>query len=153
VPGQGDLILLETPGSPSPVSAFVGVGSTAPEGVLDLNNLFGADLTSLAVQGGENALLSVYRGGTLATLLHYRRLPATSSVVSVREPVKGFYADINLDGAVDAQDFTLFRNQYRSAPDDAIYNPDYRFVAGSDVKISAQDFASFAKQYGKTGVQ
>lgn len=151
-PGQGDLILLETPASPNPVSAFVGVGASAPEGVLDLNNLFGADLASLAVQGGEKALISVYRGGTLSTLQHYRRLPVSSSSVVVGEPVTGFYADVNLDGTVDDQDFALFRNQYRTAPDDPAYNPDYKFVVGADAKIGAQDFASFAKQYGRTGL-
>lgn len=153
VPGQGDLILLETPAAPNPVSAFVGVGITAPEGVLDLNNLFGTDMTSLTVLGGENALLSVYRGGTLSTLVHYRKMPVSSSTVSVGEPVKGFFADINLDGNVDDQDFAMFKNQYRSGPNDTTYNPDYKFVVGSDVTINAQDFASFARQYGRTGVQ
>lgn len=153
VPGKGDLVLLETSASPYPVSAFVGAGIAAPEGVIDLNNLFGTDMTSLAVLGGEKGQLSVYRGGALSTLVHYRKLPAGSGTVAVAEPVKGFFADINLDGKVDDQDFAIFKNQYRTAPDDPTYNPDYKFVAGPDGKINAQDFASFARQYGRTGVQ
>jgi hypothetical protein len=152
-PGQGDLILLETLASPYPVSAFVGVGLTAPEGVLDLNNLFGTDMTSLFIMGGENTLLTVYRGGTLSTLTHYRRFPTNSGIVAVGDAVKGFFADINLDGKVDDQDFAEFRKQYRTAPDDSTYNPDYKFVESSDVKINALDFVRFAREYGRTGVQ
>jgi hypothetical protein len=153
VPGQGDLILLETPASPYPVSAFVGVGTTAPEGVVDLNNLFGADMTSLVISGGEKAQLSIYRGGILSTLVHYRRMPMNSTTVNVSQPVKGFFADINLDGNVDDQDFAIFRTQYRSAPDDPTYNPDFKFVADPTGKVGAQDFARFAREYGRANVQ
>lgn len=153
LPGQGELILLETPASPYPVSAFVGAGISAPEGVLDLNNLFGQDLQSLAILGGEKTLLSIYRGGTLSTLLHYRKFPASGKTVAVGEPVKGFFADINLDGKVDDQDLAEFRKQYRTQPDDAAYNPDYNFVADPAGRIDAQDFARFAREYGRTNVQ
>ncbi len=152
MPGQGDLLILETPVAAYPLSVFVGAGITAPEGVLDLNNLFGADMTSLWVKGGETAQISFYRGGTLATLLHYRRLPANTGIVTASEPVKGFYADINLDGKVDDSDFEEFRKQYRTAPNDGNYNPDYKFVQSQSGKVDAQDFASFAKQYGRTNV-
>jgi hypothetical protein len=153
VPGQGDLILLETPGAANPVSAFVGVGVAAPEGVLDLNNLFGTDLTSLALLGGEKTILSVYRGGALSTLQHYRKLPANSNVVSVAAPLQGFYADLNLDGKVDDQDFAAFRSQYRTAADDTAFNPDFKFICNQPVSVGAQDFARFAKEYGRSGVQ
>lgn len=152
-PGQGDLILLETLASPYPVTAFIGAGAKAPEGVLDLNNLFGQNLNSLFLQGGEKVLLTIYRGGTLSTLLHYRRLPANSAIVAVAEPVKGFFADINLDGKVDETDFAEFRKQYRTVPDDSVYNPDYKFVDNPTGKIDAQDFARFAREYGRTNVQ
>lgn len=152
-PGQGDLILLETPASPYPVSAFIGAGAKAPEGILDLNNLFGRNLNSLFVQGGEKILLTIYRGGALSTLLHYRRVPANSGDVAVAEPVKGFFADINLDGKVDDTDFAEFRKQYRTVPDDSAYNPDYKFVETQMGKIDAQDFARFAREYGRTGVE
>jgi hypothetical protein len=152
-PGKGDLLLLETPAAAYPLSAFVGAGTAAPEGVIDLNNLFGADMTSLWVKGGEQAQIRFYRGGALSTLLHYRRLPLNSGTVSALEPVKGFFADINLDGKVDDLDFAEFRKQYRTAPDDATYNPDYKFVQTPSGKIDAQDFARFAKEYGRTGVQ
>lgn len=153
LPGQGDLILLETPASPYPVSAFVGAGTTAPEGVLDLNNLFGQDLTSLNILGGEKVRFSIYRGGALSTLVHYRKFPAKSTTVGVGEPLKGFFADINLDGKVDDQDFAEFRKQYRTQPDDPTYNPDYNFVEDPAGVIDARDFARFAKEYGRTGVQ
>lgn len=152
-PGQGDLILLETPAAPYPVTAFVGAGAKAPESVLDLNNLFGQNLNSLFLQGGENILLTIYRGGTLSTLIHYRRVPVNSGTVAVAEPVKGFFADINLDGKVDDADFAEFRKQYRTVPDDSAYNPDYKFVESPAGKIDAQDFARFAREYGRTNVQ
>lgn len=153
VPGQGDLILLETPAAPYPVSAFVGAGTAAPEGVLDLNNLYGQDLASLDIQGGEKTLLRIYRGNTLSTLLHYRKFPAGVNGIAVSEPVKGFFADINLDGKVDEEDFAEFRKQYRTGPDDAAYNPDYNFVTEPAGKVDAQDFARFAREYGRTGVE
>lgn len=153
VPGEGDLVILESPASPHPLSAFVGAGVTAPEGVLDLNNLFGLDMSSLDILGGEKAILSVYRGGTLSTLIHYRRFPADVGTVAAGEPAKGFFADINLDGKVDDQDFAEFRKQYRTIPDDAAYNPDYEFVADPAGKIDAQDFARFAREYGRSGVE
>jgi hypothetical protein len=153
VPGLGDLLVLETRTAGYPLSAFVGAGSIAPEGVIDLNNLFGPDFSSLWVKGGETTQISFYRGGTLATLLHFRRLPINSGMQAASEPAKGFYADINLDGKIDDADFQEFKQQYRTAPNDGNYNPDYKFVQNLSGKIDAQDFASFAKQYGRTGVQ
>ncbi len=153
VPGLGDLLLLETPASPYPVSAFIGMGAIAPEGVIDLNNLFGTDMTSLTVLGGEKAVFSIYRGGTLSTLSHYRKFPGNSGMVTVGDPVKGFFADINLDGKVDDQDFTEFRKCYRNGPDDPSYNPDYNFYDDPNGKIDAMDFVKFATEYGRTDVQ
>ena len=152
VPGLGDLLLLDSPAASYPLSAFVGVGTVAPEGVIDLNNLFGLQQTTLPIHGGETARINFYRGGTLSTLLHYRRLPFNSGVIVAVEPQKGFFADINLDGKVDEADFELFRAQYRTAPDDAAYNPDYKFVDSPAGKIDAQDFARFAGEYGRTNV-
>ena len=120
--------------------------------MIDLNNLFGPDMTSLWIKGGEQAQLRFYRGGSLSTLLHYRRLPLNSGTVSVLEPVKGFFADINQDGKVDDADFAAFRNQYRTVPDDATYNPDFKFVQTPSSKIDAQDFARFAREYGRVSV-
>ena len=153
LPGQGDLVMLESPVSPYPVSAFIGAGAVAPEGVLDLGNLFGLDMKSLNIAGGEKSLLRIYRGGTLSTLLHYRRFPGSNNAVAVAEPVKGFFADVNLDGKVDEEDFAEFRKQYRTIPDDVAYNPDYNFIADPSGKIDAQDFAKFAKEYGRAGVE
>ncbi|HKZ17392.1 MAG TPA: hypothetical protein VJ161_08005 [Geobacteraceae bacterium] len=152
VPGLGDLLLLETPASPYPVTAFVGVGAIAPEGIIDLNNFFGTDMTSLNILGGEKAVLNIYRGGTLSTLFHYRKFPVSSGIVAVGEPVMGFFADINVDGKVDDQDFAEFRKQYRTGPDDAVYNPDYNFVEDSAGRIDAQDFTRFAGEYGNASV-
>ncbi len=152
-PGLGDLILLETPGSPYPLSAFVGVGIQSPEGIIDLNNLFGTEMVSLLLQGDEKAMFSVYRGGALATLIHYRLFAASSGTVAAKAPVSGFFADINLDGNVDDQDFALFKNQYRTSPDDPTYNPDYKFADDPAGVINARDFAMFAREYGRTGVR
>lgn len=153
VPGLGELILLETDGARNPVSAFVGAGVSAPEGVLDLNNLFGTEMTTLFLQNQERALLSVYRGGTLSTLVHYRTLPGASNAVSVVEPAQGFFADLNLDGTIDDQDFQALRKQYRTAADDAAYNPDFDFVDGVAGVVDIHDFARFAREYGRAGVQ
>jgi hypothetical protein len=149
----GNLVLLESDGSPYSITAFVGASGTPPEGILDLNNVFGTDLTTLKFQGGEKALLKIYRGGTLATLLHYRRFPTGSTLVSVSEPVQGFFADINLDGKIDDEDFVAFKSQYRSQPADATYNPDYNFFADAAGKVDVQDFARFAREYGRLNVQ
>lgn len=152
-PGLGDLLLLETAAAAWPLSAFIGAGGSAPEGVIDLNNLFDPQLTTtLWAKGGERTQLRFYRGGTLATLLHYRRLAPNSGLITVAEPVKGFSADINLDGTVDDADFAELRKQYRTSPGDVTYNPDYKFIPSPSGKIDAQDFAGFAKEYGKTNV-
>lgn len=153
VPGLGDLLLLETAGSPYPLSAFVGVGVAAPEGILDLNNLFGTDMVSRYIAGGEKSLLSIYRGGALSVLIHYRRLPFNSNILVPTEPVKGFFADINLDGKIDELDFAEFRKQYATGADDKAYNPDYDIDGSGDGKVDAQDFARFAAEYGRTGIQ
>jgi len=174
LPGQGDLLVLETAGSPYPLSAFVGSGAVSSEGVMDLNNLLGADLsslsgtdlTSLPVAGGERIIVHVYRGDSLtslATLDHYRRLPAPGGEIAVQSPVMGHYADINLDGKVDGQDFALFRGQYLTGPNNGRYNPDYDFFPFANATartfspdpaslVDVQDFATFAKEYGRVNV-
>ena len=152
-PGLGDLVLLEEQGSPYPISAFVGDGVLSPEGILDLNNLFGANGASLAVTGGDRITLRVYRAGNLATLTHYRKAAQNTTQVSIVELFKGILAaDINLDGNVDDQDFLLFKAQYRTLPDDAIYNPDYNFIEDAEAKIDVREFGKFSKEYGRTDV-
>lgn len=153
LPGQGDMVVLETPLATGAVSAFVGAGAVSPEGVLDLNNLFGKDLYSLDLKGGETAQLRLYRGNTLATLYHYRRFVVDGDGASVVAPAKGFFADINLDGTVDEQDFTEFRKYYRTVAQDSAYNPDFNFVEDQEPKIDAQDFVRFAREYGRSGVE
>jgi hypothetical protein len=152
-PRLGDLVILEEQGSPYPVSAFVGDGALSPEGILDLNNLFGADGTSLAVAGGDVITLRIYRAGNLSTLTHYRRVPQNSTLVSVVSPLKGFFADINLDGNVDDADFQAFKIQYRTAPNDPVYNPDFNFVSDPSGTLEVRDFGKFSKEYGRTNVQ
>lgn len=151
-PGLGDLLLLETPGAAYPLSAFVGTGSNAPEGVIDLNNLFGSNNASLWARGGEKAQIRFYRGISLSTLLHYRRLSSATGYLSAAEPAKGFFADINLDGKVDESDFEEFRKQYRTSPNDNAYNPDFKFVPTESGRVDAQDFTRFAREYGRTDV-
>jgi len=151
--GLGDLLLLEIPGAQYPVSSFAGVGQVAPYGVIDLNNLFGPDQTSLAVAGGEKTVIAVYRGGPLATLVHYRRLPVPTNGIAAAEPVTGFFADLNLDGKVDETDLALFKAQFRTAPNDTNYNPDFKFVPSPSGAIDAQDFTRFSREYGRAGVQ
>lgn len=157
-PGLGDLLLLESPGAASPLSAFVGEGLATPEGLVDLNNLFGPVGTSLDLGGGETATLRHYRGGTLATLLHYRLFPADTGTGAVNGAVRGFFADLNLDGKVDEADFELFRPLYRQRAEDSAFNPDYNVFPVSEGatvdadRIDAQDFARFAGQFGRTDV-
>jgi hypothetical protein len=151
-PGLGSLLLLETAASAYPLSAFVGNGITMPEGLIDLNNLFGSDRTSMLINGGEITQLRFYRGGALSTLLHYRRIASNSGVGASMDPIKGFFADINLDGKVDDADFDAFRSQYGAAPDDPSCNPDYKFVQSPSGKVDAQDFTRFAREYGRSDV-
>ncbi len=159
VPGLGELIVLETGDASSPLSAFVGDGIAAAEGVLDLNNLFAADGASLDVVGGEKTLLRIYRGGMLSTLLHYRKFPADSGAGRVAEPVQGFFADFNMDGVVDVADFEIFKSHYRNEADDGGFNPDINLitvqegVVVSDDRIDARDFARFATEFGSTNVE
>lgn len=152
-PRMGDLIVLESPASPYPISSFVGDGSEAPEGILDMNNLFGPDGKSLFITGDEKVILTVYRGEALSELIHYRFVPANSGMVKVSEPAKGFFADFNLDGNVDDLDFSEFKKQYRALPDDAHYNPDFDFVDDADHKVDAREFSKFSREYGRTDVR
>lgn len=164
LPGAGDLLLLELNSSASPVSAFVGTGAVSREGIIDLNNLFGADAASLKISGSERILVRVYRGESLTTLAalesriplptlqHYRRLPVPSGVTTIQEPVQGFFADTNLDGKVDVTDFSEFKKHYRTVPDDVSYNPDYEFIVTPGGRIDAQDFARFAREFGRSDV-
>lgn len=151
-PGMGDLLMLETSEAAYPVTAFVGAGVSAPEGVIDLNNLFGTNLSTLWVKGGDKCQIRFYRGGSLATMLHYRRLPVNSGILSANDPVKGYFADINLDGKVDDGDFEEFRKQYRTSPNDGTYNPDFKFVQTDAGNIGAEDFTRFAREYGRVDV-
>lgn len=153
IPGQGELVVLETAAAAWPLSAFVGTGAVSSEGMLDLNNLFGKDLYSLDVKGGEKAQLRIYRGNTLASLYHYRRFPAKGDGALVGTPIKGFFADINLDGQVDEQDLAEFRKYFRTVPQDAAYNPDFDFVEGPDGKVDMQDFVKFAREYGRSAIK
>ena len=150
--GLGDLVLLATVGSDYPVSAFVGSGSVSAEGVIDLNNLYGSDHLSRTMVNGETVTLQVYRGGALATLLHYRLAPVSSGVAAVQGPVKGFFADLNLDRKVDDADFALFRDHYKTLPNDATYNPDFNFDNDPTGQIDVRDFSRFAPEYGRTDV-
>jgi len=151
-PGLGDLVMLETPVSAYPLSAFVGAGSNMPEGVIDLNNLFGSNSASVWAKGGEKAQIRFYRGISLSTLLHYRRLASATGYLSAAEPAKGFFADVNLDGKVDDSDFEEFRKQYRTSPNDSAYNPDFKFVPTESGRVDAQDFTRFAREYGRADV-
>lgn len=152
-PRLGDLILFEETGASYPISAFVGDGALSPEGMLDMNNLFGGDGSSLVIEGGETISLRIYRAGNLSTLAHYRRTPQNSGVVSVVGLINGFFADINLDGKVDDQDFSAFKTQYRTMPNDGIYNPDFNFANDPDGKVNVRSFGKFSKEYGRTNAQ
>jgi hypothetical protein len=132
---------------------FVGDRIAAPEGILDLNNLYGMNGASLNVTGGERIVLRVYRGTGLSTLVHYRRVPDNGNMVQVIEPEKGFFADFNLDGKVDDADFTEFRNRYRTHADDMFYNPDFDVLDDGEGSVDVKDFAKFSKEYGRTDVR
>ena len=159
LPGQGALLVLETDGTQAPLSAFVGSGIAGPEGLLDLNNLFDLDGVSFDLLGGENTLLRIYRGGTLSTLLHYRKFPIDNGTGAVAEAVQGFFADFNLDGAVDEADFEIFKDHYRTAADDSGFNPDMNLIPLQETavlsgdRIDARDFARFATEYGNDSVE
>ncbi len=152
----GNLLILEPDGSSYPVSAFVGEGdgTNLTTGVLDLNNIFSDSVTqSLNIAGGERSQIRVYRGGTLSTLLHYRLLPIDEELVNVLKPVRGFFADINLDADIDEVDFNEFRNYYRLLDNDGAYNPDFNFVINSTNRIDVMDFSRFAAEFGRTDVK
>jgi hypothetical protein len=151
--GAGDLVVLESGNSPYPISAFVGDGALAPEGVLDLNNLFDSTGLSRDVAGGEKITVLIYRGTALSNLQHYRKTAAKNNLAEVAEPATGYFADINLDNAVDDSDFTEFKKQYRTVPNDDFYNPDFNFVEDAEGKVDVREFSAFSKEYGRTNVQ
>ena len=152
-PALGDLIVLEQDGSFAPLSAFVGDSINTTEGVLDLNNLFGPDTVSSDLIGNEKMVLRIYRAGGLSTLTHYRKAPQDMNMVNVVDPVKGFFADINLDGKVDDLDVEEFRKQFRTVSNDTTYNPDFNFVEDPEGKVDAREFSKFSREYGRTDVQ
>lgn len=158
VPGQdgaqglGGVILLEVPGSTYPLSSFVGSGVIAPEGVIDLNNLFGLDGTNMALEGVERAHLTIYRGGAYTNIEHYRWLDENSGSSEVKDTVRGFFADFNLDGKVDVEDFLKFKGQYLSGRTSGEYNPDYDFVDDPEGVVDVREFSGFAEQYGRDDV-
>ncbi len=149
-PGLGDIVILQIPDAGYPISAFVGDGITAPEGILDLNNLFGPDGVAMLLANQEKAIITVYRGGTLSNLVHYRWLPASTGLTETEEPVKGFFADFDLDGTVDMTDFQEFKQYYGTKNTDDTYNPDFDFLNLG--VVDARDFSKFSGQYGRTNV-
>jgi hypothetical protein len=74
-------------------------------------------------------------------------------MVYVVDPLKGFFADVNLDGRVDDLDFAEFRKHYRTSPDDTNYNPDFNFVEDAEGKVDVREFSKFSKEYGRTDVR
>lgn len=152
-PCLGDILILESEGASYPVSVFVGDTIGTPEAIIDLNNIFGPAGRSLDLKGMERLVITVYRGGMPATLTHYRRVPLDEGMVYVADPEKGFFADINLDGKVDDEDFGKFKDQYRTLPDDINYNPDYNYVEDEEAKIDAREFSKFSREYGRTDVR
>nr|WP_320050530.1 hypothetical protein [uncultured Desulfuromonas sp.] len=151
---RGALLILETDDAVSPLSIIAGNGVDSPEGLFDLSNYFDQQGVSLNLSGGENARLSIYRGLTLSTLLHYRTFPVDTGAGSVGTPVKGFFADFNVDGVVDSSDFELFKEHYRAGANDSEFNPDMNLVVAEEDKVTAEDtidardFARFASEYG-----
>ncbi len=150
--GPGSLILLVTPGARYPISAFVGEGVLSPEGVVDLNNLFGPGGINIPVEGMERAQIDVYRGGSMLNLEHYRWIGESSGQTEVNDALRGFFADFDLDGKIDSADFEMFKKYYRTAKSDAAYNPDYDYVDDPEGVVDVREFSSFAEQYGRDGV-
>lgn len=149
--GKGSLILLDTDTSLYPLSAFIGNEINAPEGYIDLNNLFNIAGTSLQVFDGSRTKLLVYRGTTFSTLLHYRKISVHAGSGMVEDVVKGFFADINLDGNVDVIDFELFKEHYMLEANDISFNPDFDFYKTN--KVDVFDFSKFSKEYGRIDVE
>lgn len=149
--GLGDLVLVESAGSPYPVTALVGDGISPPYAFIDLNNVFGTAGTSLDLAGGERIQVTVYRKGLLSSLVHYRIMPEDSA--GPLELQRWFFADIDIDGNVIDSDFEIFREHFRTLPDDRLYNPDYNFVQDADQSIDAREFSKFSREYGRTDVK
>jgi hypothetical protein len=152
--GLGDLLLLEIDSAAYPVTAFAGAGIPTGEAVIDLNNLF--DLNRISLPLAEEAVvkLRVYRGDTLSTLYHVRKLPISTTAMAIVEAERGWnLADLNLDGQIDQADFLLFKEQYLQTADAHAYNPDFNFAEEVDSaaeQIDLRDFGWFAGQFGKS---
>jgi hypothetical protein len=151
--GAGYLVIVETDGAAYPVTAFAGDGTGAPGCIIDLNNLFNADGENLDLAGNEKMIITVYRKWTLSPLTHYRKVAPDGNLVRVAESVKGFFADINLDGKIDETDLNEMKKQYRMMPDDSAYNPDFNFVTDSGEKVDVREFSKFSIEYGRINVE
>lgn len=152
-PGLGDIVIINASGASYPVTAYVGDGTYPPNAIVDMNNLFDTDGKTLDLKGGEKLMVSVYRNGVLSVLKHYRLAPVDNNLSVPVELLKGFFADINLDGNVNNDDFGIFKDHYRTLPDDDKYNPDFNFIADPDGVIDAREFSGFSRQYGRTNVK
>jgi len=150
--GFGDLVMLTAEGSQTPVTAFVGAGAASPEGLIDLNNLFGPDGISLNLGDMERAKLVVYRGYVMPSLEHFRWIDEQSGYTEVKGAVRGFFVDFNLDGTVDDADFGEFAKRYRTRETDPDYNPDFDYVPDTEGVVDAREFSGFAENYGRTDV-
>lgn len=151
--GAGYLVIVETEGARYPVSAFAGDGIDAPWSIIDLNNLFNADGENLDLAGNEKMIITVYRKGTLPPLTHYRKVAPDGNLAGVAASVKGFFADINLDGKIDETDLNELKKQYRMMPDDPAFNPDFNFVNDSEDQVDVREFSKFSLEYGRTDVE
>lgn len=150
--GKGELIILEVPDAKYPLSAFVGEAAQEPEALFDLNNLYGTDGFSAEIAGGGMVTLRIYKGGLAAAVLYYRKLAPNSGAATVSEPLKGYFADVNMDGRVDDGDFELFKKQYGVLTSDPGFNPDFDFVEDAAGLIDVKDFSKFSVEYGKQGL-
>jgi hypothetical protein len=155
-PARGSLVLCQAPGAAHPVTAYVGDGSAgdgAEPGyvVLDLNNLYSAATgKTLWLDAGLVLTLRALRGnGAMGDeLLHYRKLDPQSHTAALSTPKKGFFADLNCDGAVNLLDAALYTGGWGESQGDARYNPDYDM--NGDHVVNQADNGVFTPQYGRS---
>ena len=161
-PGDGSLLLVEAPGLGShPISAIVGEEALAPSTLVDLANLFDANLgTNLEVVGGEILQLTEMRGLNCPGLqghkrVHYRRAPAheetatiSTSIPEAELALPCFFADTLCDDTIDILDAQRVLNIFSSQPGDCRFNPDLDIVA--DQQINILDVQSVLNRFGQS---
>jgi len=145
-PAPGSLVFVEAVGlSAYPLTAFVGVdGFDLQSAIVDTNNFFDINGTSLELQADDALKVSVFRGLICSTdfahqgFFGFRRTPAheeTPSITEVEAPFNCFTSDPICDNDVNILDVQFIINSIDTSLGDCGFNPNVDVIADNDINI------------------